>query len=189
MGIKNRLTALLEIVWNYVVHHRKILLPYGAILLVLGGVWFLWDGPHDSQEPIRETKKQQASSPPVFSEKTKDKGQVAAREVYSLASVRRYRPLPDLFAGAAKAAKPDNAAAQKQQAGNRAAAEKKAEKPAKVTQPPEVSGYIGGLVILKNGKESRACGVGESFDGWQITTIGAGVISLVKEGRCCELYY
>ena len=67
MGIRNKSAACLEWIRNYTVHHTKTWLPYGAILLFLAGVWFLWDGPTDRQETIREKEIATRSLSPAFS--------------------------------------------------------------------------------------------------------------------------
>lgn len=57
MAIRNKGNFLLMAIRNYSVHRVRPLLPYGAILLFLGGIWFLWDGPSEGrQETIREQK-------------------------------------------------------------------------------------------------------------------------------------
>lgn len=67
MAIRNKGNFLLMAIRNYSVHRVRPLLPYGAILLFLGGIWFLWDGPSEGrQETIREQKMDTHSSAPDF---------------------------------------------------------------------------------------------------------------------------
>lgn len=150
-------------------------------------IWFAWEGaPSGRQEIIRETENHGGSSSPVFSVPEQDeKGEkMAGTLVCSTANTRRKRPLPDLFArslpkqGAEKNIVPEPLPVIPA-AGNT------------VSALPSAGGVMSSgtnrLVLLKNEKQARACGLGDEFDGWHIVYIGDGVVGLEKNGQVTEL--
>lgn len=195
----NRLSGYGHLVWNILVHHAKTWLPYGVILVCLTGIWFWWDGPASNQNVvIRETKNHQDSPSPSFlQKKTGPSLRNGGTCLYSLAGIRRTKPLADLF----------EPAAGRQTAGTEEKKDNELEKQNKQDKQigkdrqtrshpdpvPQVCGTMEEtgrrLILLTNGQKSQACAVGESFGSWQIVYISPGVAGLAKEGVIHEVYF
>lgn len=182
---------------NYSVHRVRPLLPYGAILLFLGGVWVLWDGPSEGrQETIREQKMDTHSSAPVFSYEPSTKSEKVPsseddthshRAVYTLAAVQRHKPLGNLFAPI-KGEEGEN-----DTSGPLSVPEKGMETGVKVNEPiqvqPKIEGFIHGdvpIVILSDGTETKACCAGDFFAGWYVCYVNDHAVGLEQNGVVCE---
>lgn len=200
MGIRNKSAACLEWIRNYTVHHTKTWLPYGAILLFLAGVWFLWDGPTDRQETIREKEIATRSLSPAFSSSDQTSSAIekttAGRPVYSLAGTLRRKPLGDLFSGATETGTKAAAPEQKETApGVKQQGKDGRTDPARQakTEPlPEVCGFIRqgslGLVILKSSATTKACGPGDTIGGYYVTYVRYDAVGLTRQGETYEIY-
>ena len=88
---------IMDKVRNLSIHVKNKFLPYGIILLVVGGIGIFYDD--RSSVPIKEEEKlAEASSPPLCSAPKKEAGkQSEGTLVFSTAGIARRKPLPDLF--------------------------------------------------------------------------------------------
>ena len=88
---------IMDKVRNLSIHVKNKFLPYGIILLGVGGIGIFYDD--RSSVPIKEEEKlEEASSPPLCSAPKKEEGkQTEGTLVFSTAGTARRKPLPDLF--------------------------------------------------------------------------------------------
>lgn len=190
MEINTKVSTVATNVRNFLVHHRRTWLPYGAILAFLTGVWFVWDGPGESTTEIRETKSEARSSSPVFvatdADEMKEPG---GTMVYSTASSVRTKPLPDLFGQPLpkKEVAPMAPMAALPASGDTA-------KPAQLPAPlqwPTVQGMMQSgakrVVMLRRGQETKVCAAGEWFDGFYVAYIHEWAVGLTKDGQSREV--
>lgn len=187
MTIKNKCISVAKTVRDFLVHHRKTWLPYGAILVFLTSLWFLWDGPEKQTQTIRETKNEDRSSSPVFSA-TEKMASPSGELVYSTASGIRMKPLPDLFARSLP----------KQETRPQTPPQPvTAAKPASTAtvKPhiiwPVVRGTVQsgtkGFVILSSGTETKLCGPGDYIDGFYVLALYEWAVVLSKDGQDKEI--
>lgn len=191
MTIRNKCNSVAHTVRDFLVHHRNTWLPYGAILVFLTSLWFLWDGPEGQTQTIRETKNDVRSSSPVFSATETEKPSPGAL-VYSTASSIRTKPLPDLFAPslpkqeAEKQATPGVPIAALPPSGTQ-----QPQRTVRELTWPTVRGTMQSgahhFVILSSGTETKICGPGDSIDGFYIAYVHAWAVGLQKEGQEREL--
>lgn len=189
MMTRNKISTVVARVRNFLVHHRRTWLPYGAILAFLTGVWFVWDGPGESTTQIRETKSETRSSSPVFSTTDKNDGtEVGGTMVYSTASSVRTKPLPDLFGQPVpkKEAVTATSIAPIKMDG-------KAATPTPASLPvqwPAVQGVMQSgakrLVMLRSGQETKVCAAGEWIDGFYVEYVHEWAVGLSKDGQSRE---
>ena len=164
---------------NLSIHIKNKFLPYGIILLVVGGIGIFYDD--RSAGPIKEEKLAEAASPPLCSAPKKEAGkQTEGTLVFSTAGTVRRKPLPDLFV-----TETDHESEQKKEpAGMTGKAKEELKK-----QPvlPLVKGRFVNegayLVILSSTADTRVCAIDEEFDGFRIVYISAISVILEKEGR------
>ena len=192
--MKDKIIYVAQSVRNLSIHHVRTVLPYGVILLVLGGVGFLWDGnPTEMQADSREKTQTEHASSPSFTATAQQNGE-DAREgtlLFGTAAARKRHPLPDLFASAmpkrAEAGTPENG---KASSGDKDGNESVGKQPA-VMQFPQVCGRVQNgaatVVILALGNESKACVQGEYFGGFYISYIAAFSVVLEKDGQAWEI--
>jgi ABC-type nickel/cobalt efflux system permease component RcnA len=197
--IRNKAMQLIACVRNYLAHYKQTWLPYGAILLVLAGVWYGWETiPTQSQQTIRETKNHDDSSPPVFDARQGEADQQSngGTLVCSTAAGRRKKPLGDMFASVLP--KKDAAVEELQQEKMIDAAHIKKHSVTTEQQPrkaslsvPTVCGTIcteqGRVVVLQSQQLTRSCQTGETFAGWYIAYINSQAIGLVNQGELIEI--
>ena len=157
---------IMDKVRNLSIHVKNKFLPYGIILLVVGGIGIFYDD--RSSVPIKEE------------EKLEEGKQTEGTLVFSTAGTARRKPLPDLFVtGTAHESEQ-----KKEPAGMTGKAKEELKK-----QPvlPLVKGRFVNegayLVILSSTADTRVCAVDEEFDGFRIVYISAISVILEKEGR------
>ena len=183
MEIRNKIQALVQQGRARLQENWRRWLPYAAIALFLGAVWFLWDDTTAHDQITGEMKhSQEAASPSFCAEK---RGSSDGRLVCSVSKNQRHKALPDLFA-----ALPEKAALPA--AGTGAApVEPKAARAAKARPVPTVAGYMeeGGrcLLLLSCQGQSAACAVGETFAGWRVAYINDAVAGLEQDGTVIEI--
>ena len=162
---------IMDKVRNLSIHVKNKFLPYGIILLVVGGIGIFYDD--RSSVPIKEEEKlAEASSPPLCSAPKKEEGkQTEGTLVFSTAGIARRKPLPDLFV--------TGTAHEIEQKKKPAGMTEKAKEELK-KQPvlPLVKGRF-----VNEGAYTRVCAVDEEFDGFRIVYISAISVILEKEGR------
>lgn len=74
--MKDKIIYVAQSVRNLSIHHVRTVLPYGVILLVLGGVGFLWDGnPTEMQADSREKTQTEHASSPSFTATAQQNGE------------------------------------------------------------------------------------------------------------------
>lgn len=199
MMIKNKATQLVACVRNYLAHYKQTWLPYGAILLLLAGVWYGWETiPTQSQQTIRETKNHDDSSPPVFDARESDADiqSNGGTLICSTVTARRKKPLGDIFVSvlpkqgtAAEASQQDKMMDADDKKKNRAKTERQSGNSS--LRVPMVCGTIcteqGRLVVLQSQQLTRVCQAGESFAGWYIAYINSQAIGLVHQGELIEM--
>lgn len=180
---------------NFLVHQRKTWLPYGAILVVLTGIWFLWDGPEGQTHTIREKQSDQRSTSPVFSTAdTKKKTDSPGTLVYGTAQSIRTKPLPDLFAPAlpeqdAGAPEPTVSVPIIAPVPEKKTAHQ-AEKPQQALVWPTVHGSIRSgakrLVIVSSPQGTRVCAAGDWFDSFYIAYVHEWAVGIQKDAETRE---
>lgn len=156
---------IMDKVRNLSIHVKNKFLPYGIILLVVGGIGVFYDD--RSSVPIKEEEKlAEASSPPLCSAPKKEAGkQTEGTLVFSTAGIARRKPLPDLFV--------TGTAHESEQKKTPAGMTEKAKEELK-KQPvlPLVKGRFVNegayLVILSSTADTRVCAIDEEFDGFRI---------------------
>ena len=199
MAIRNKGNFLLMAIRNYSVHRVRPLLPYGAILLFLGGIWFLWDGPSEGrQETIREQKMDTHFSAPDFSYSPSTKTETSSssrkgddtpkgRAVYTLTAAQRHKPLGTLFAAVPKGEKEEKIADKPPVPVVGTEGKERSIDPSQSV--PVIQGIIDGdvpLVILGDGKKAQVCGAGDFFDGWYVCYVNVHAVGLERNGRVHE---
>ena len=153
---------IMDKVRNLSIHVKNKFLPYGIILLVVGGIGIFYDD--RSSVPVKEEEKlAEASSPPLCSAPKKEEGkQTEGTLVFSTAGIARRKPLVGMT-------------------------EKAKEELKKQPVLPLVKGRFVNegayLVILSSTADTRVCAVDEEFDGFRIVYISAISVILEKEGR------
>lgn len=185
--IKNNFISAAGAVRNFAVHHRKTLLPYGIIFVVLAGIWVFWDEPETTTQTIRETKSTDSSSP-VFSMPDADNTKETGTRIQSTAGTIRHRPLPDLFAHTAAGKEEISAQRNTAAISNAAGADKQA---SEIQRLPNVLGTMQNgtlrFVVLQSGNTTKVCAAGESIDGYYVAYIGEWAVGLQKDGQIMEI--
>lgn len=188
--MKINISILMGHVRNWLVHHKRTWLPYGAILLCLAGIWFCWDeGSSGRQEIIREKKSDVGrSSSPVFSAPNdQEQGKTKkGKLVHSTAKAVRYGPLPNLFADALPKKRVD------ERAPSAPSPKKEEEKNTVQAQTrPVLQGIMnnGGarLAFLADGKEVRVYVVGDCIGSYRIAYINEQAVGLERNEEVIEL--
>lgn len=198
MTIKNSLPQIAVRARNYLAHHKKTWLPYGVILLLLTGVWCIWDGPEHTSTTIREPKNHNDSLAPVLSspggEKEKTKQENAL--VYSTAAARRKKPLGNLFGSALP--KEDTAQKVGQEVKESHVEDKEKIEKIKplnnskaLPTAPIACGTIctdvEHLVILQSGSVTRTCQAGDTFEGWYVAYVNGQAVGLIRNDEVIEI--
>lgn len=191
--IRNNLLGAARNARNFAVHHRRRILPYGAIFVFLTTLWFVWDGREESiTTTIRETKNEQGSSPPVFlhtsDAASPDKGGTL---VVSTSSAVRQRPLPDLFDRPLPKKEAVPQAAISTLPTQPALTKKEDVSPPEPLSWPVVTGTIQSdtkrLVILRQGEVTKVCAPGESIDGVYVAYIHEWAVGLRQGEHTIEI--
>lgn len=198
MMIKNKLVVLASRARNFLAHYKQTWLPYGAVLLLLAGVWYGWEGnPAQPQTTIRETKHSHDASSPVFSSSGTDAGKMknGGTLVYSTAAARRKKPLDNLFSTLPKKGTepqivqsemlsediPKNSKQISGEVRNQAA---------RITEPV-VCGIIcadtENIVILRAGTITKTCRTGDTFAGWYVAYVNTRAVGLIGNEQIVEV--
>jgi hypothetical protein len=203
--LKNKLQQLVSFVKDYIRSHYKEGLPYGAILLFLIVIWFFWNNSTGQiRQTTGETKHSQEVSTPVFvSQKqgerkgtatdaasstgtAKEDGENLGTLVYGTSTVRRSRPLPDLFSHTltAEAVQPTTAPTPSTE---HAGLQKTKKQPVLPRSCGVMESDDTCLVILQSGQETRPCAVGDRIDDYTVVYINTDYIGLEKNGEIIEI--
>lgn len=182
---------VVQFVRNLSVHCGRKLLPYGAILAVLGGIGFFWDGgPAEEKADMREKIHADDGSSPSFSATAQhqDSKNKEGTLIFSTAAARRRKPLPELFVPPPVSAAEKTSAPVTRQ-GN--AADLVSGQPSPAVRLPVVSGRMDNsgatLIILSFGDTVKACAEGEYFGGFYISYISPLSVILERDGSVWEI--
>ena len=170
--------------------YRSTWIPYAVIAMLLAGVWFFWNDTTEQSQVTGEMKHSQESPSPVFYGADTD-GQ-EARLVCAVGTVRRTKPLPDLFmqqqglpGKGDKTLRESNPA----RMGKELTTQDKQRQ--KMTSLPRGCGRIEEegrtLIVLTDESKSAVCAVGETFNGWRLAYINDGIYGLEQAGIIREI--
>jgi hypothetical protein len=204
---RDKLQAIMLDGKHYIAIQYKKWFPYGAILIFLTGICFF--GNNNSIDPIRQTTgevkhSENVSSPVFVSQEQKTRKEQTSSEkhyknegisgtesvdlaicVYDVSAVRRNRHMPDLF---------EKHIQQLEKTVIGQIEEKKVEKPQEKISHELFPRYCGfmecsgrRLVLLKSGKDTRPCAVGDQIAGCIVMYINVNAIGLKKEGKLIEI--